>query len=805
MGALRDNGWQPLDDSGAIMAGAKAYWYTTGTSTPKDTYSDKAMTDPNVNANPVVADAAGRFGAIFGLEDEGYRLKLTDADDNVIYTKEEQFAKSLSVDELTRRKEIARSPMDYGAAGDGATDDYTAIAAAITAMESDGEAPGILDLEGKTYRVDSPITLSSKIKIRNGVLDFSQAASTFGLSTSATTSTALSCTATAGTQTITPTSVSGYSVGDLIRVRSSDTLASGHKYAELFRIEQISGGDLIVDGVILGTYSTLPFVEEILAPATDITIEDLTIISPDGGYACYFQYAERLTIRNVKVQSTSANEGLVVADCYGVDIVDCFFYQKTSAEAGGIIVADASRDVRIDGCNIERALQAIEIGDDYGTYDGITRDVTVENCKLVWCGQIEVAEGAAYTIIQNNSIICDINPSVASTAAILLGGFVTRVVNNTIRNPEGVAIKVTQLVDDNPLIEIKGNTIIGGETHAIHVTNTSLYINHVVIAENTISAPAGDYVIVEGSPMVLLEVTNNTCKSGTGSDIAINLSNEDGVDAVNISGNHIELGGGTYTHGIKFASSCYSINIGNNNIWCQAAGTQTAIYADTLGGVGAVVIHDNVINQHSGTAGPGIGIYAASALDVVINGNSIKLDDNTSVTAMISVSGVTRLGIFGNVLYAGGGTSDADGILLSSCKYATISGNQIYTVSGNGIKFTTGVASGVAVISGNVVYCSSPPADSFIINMYAAGSVGNPADIIIIGNSLIRGNDSDSNICHGGTITGGFAAIGNVITNGTYGIEVAATGKSINDGNVFLSISTSNTTGTFTTAGDSAS
>src|SRR3990167_7885824 len=173
MGILRDNGWQPLSDTGTILSGAKAYWYTTGTSTAKNTYSDKALT--SANANPVVADASGRFGAIFGLEDEAYRLVLTTTADVTIYTVDAQFSKSIALDELTRRKEIVRSPFDHDAVGDGSTNDATALAAAIT------NADGVLDLEGKTYRCDSILSLKSNLTIKNGKIDFSNASISAGI------------------------------------------------------------------------------------------------------------------------------------------------------------------------------------------------------------------------------------------------------------------------------------------------------------------------------------------------------------------------------------------------------------------------------------------------------------------------------------------------------------------------------------------------------------------------------------------------------------------------------------------------
>lgn len=62
--------------TGAPLPGAKLYFYATGTTTPLDTYSDSARSQPNLN--PVEADQGGNFGDIF-LQDAEYRVTLTDA------------------------------------------------------------------------------------------------------------------------------------------------------------------------------------------------------------------------------------------------------------------------------------------------------------------------------------------------------------------------------------------------------------------------------------------------------------------------------------------------------------------------------------------------------------------------------------------------------------------------------------------------------------------------------------------------------------------------------------------------------
>lgn len=72
---------QEFDSNGDPLSGGKLHFYATGTLVAKDTFSDDALT--TANANPVVADAAGRFGDIF-LESGDYRVILKDSDDVTI-------------------------------------------------------------------------------------------------------------------------------------------------------------------------------------------------------------------------------------------------------------------------------------------------------------------------------------------------------------------------------------------------------------------------------------------------------------------------------------------------------------------------------------------------------------------------------------------------------------------------------------------------------------------------------------------------------------------------------------------------
>lgn len=68
--------FRAIDANGVPMNGALLYFYVTGTSTPKDTYSNPALTAPYLNANPVAADSGGLFGPIYLAQDADYKAIL---------------------------------------------------------------------------------------------------------------------------------------------------------------------------------------------------------------------------------------------------------------------------------------------------------------------------------------------------------------------------------------------------------------------------------------------------------------------------------------------------------------------------------------------------------------------------------------------------------------------------------------------------------------------------------------------------------------------------------------------------------
>lgn len=175
----------PIADVGAGItpsSGAQLFFYETGTTTPKDTYSDSAGTIPN--ANPVVANSLGQFPDIFitgtykvvlknsaGVQswvadpvEEGAFTRLAATNGTALITHTQSGIDYNLKTYLGNR--FGTNVKDYGAVGDGVTDDSAAFAAAKAALTDD---PVNADPSGTIYAPKGNYYLATGFDLSSGV------------------------------------------------------------------------------------------------------------------------------------------------------------------------------------------------------------------------------------------------------------------------------------------------------------------------------------------------------------------------------------------------------------------------------------------------------------------------------------------------------------------------------------------------------------------------------------------------------------------------------------------------------------
>lgn len=172
LSALAGAGQQFFDNSGVILSGGKLYSYAAGTTTPQTTYT--SASGSTTHTNPIVLNSAGRVatGEIWLTAGSNYKFALYTSTDvliatydnitgingtgitsnavNVTYNPAGSGAVATTVQAKLRE---SVSVLDFGAVGDGVTNDYASFVAALAA------SAGVFIPANYTFYIGSALTV----------------------------------------------------------------------------------------------------------------------------------------------------------------------------------------------------------------------------------------------------------------------------------------------------------------------------------------------------------------------------------------------------------------------------------------------------------------------------------------------------------------------------------------------------------------------------------------------------------------------------------------------------------------------
>jgi hypothetical protein len=174
LSALAGAGQQFFDNNGNPLTGGKLYSYAAGTTTPQTTYT--SASGSTAHTNPIVLDSAGRVaaGEIWLTAGQNYKFVLKISTEVTIATWDNitgingtgitSNASQVTYDPAgtgavatTVQAKLRQyvSVMDFGATGNGTTDDTTAIQTALNTIFTAGG--GTVFVPAGTYKISAPL------------------------------------------------------------------------------------------------------------------------------------------------------------------------------------------------------------------------------------------------------------------------------------------------------------------------------------------------------------------------------------------------------------------------------------------------------------------------------------------------------------------------------------------------------------------------------------------------------------------------------------------------------------------------
>lgn len=771
--------WRELTDAGAVLNGGKLYFYAAGGTTPKATYPTQAdqLAGTNANANPVVADAYGRFGEIWLIPNSAYRVILKDSAGTTIYDEDDQYANQLSDDFIDQQYETAENPNHYGALGTGSADETADVQQAIDAAVANSRS-GVVDLMGRTYRCDSTLSITSGITLRNGKLNFASSTSDYLINVlgSFASNNLLTGNATIGDTTLALTNVTNIAVGSRLKLSSAD---SGNP-AEMVTVIDIDSLTVTLSRPIVASYTTASAAKvNLLTPVTNVRLENLIITGSAGNAGAGWVVSLDGTVGAVvdDISILSADNGVRLINSSDARIENVRHAQDQDSATATFILVDNTDGARLDNCSCRSVTNGIVLGS-----TGFATGISITGGNIQKAATYGISASAFSHSVNISSTLIK-----RAGTGVYIGG-----VGVVVR--DGCSIQATawgiDITDADwsyyiagttrvRSLKIDGNVIDAASASGgcIRMTSdASQHIEGVRITENSMFGPIGidlnfsgttemkdwtvernryrrdaaanyffDLVQASGSlEMIGVAVDNNRV------DGSIRVANDalsGYYNNVSMSGNFVTAS--TSSAGVRFlgfngVAVSTGLRLDRNTIVAVASSTYGGVHFEQTpngaNGLSGVSVCGNIVT--GAAAGSAIRVDTQAVTGGVTSGLSVSgnmIHATCAVGINLIGSYVYGASVCDNTVYGvdNGGASNV-GILINGSatpgyRLLSVTGNAI--LSGNrGVKIT-GYAS-ILTVGGNAIEGSATISEVLSLAGDAAGSVHTVA---VSGNSLSEG------------------------------------------------------------------
>ena len=538
----------------------------------------------------------------------------------------------------TRFAEIA-NVKDFGAVGDGVTDDTAAIQAAL-----DSGAKTIR-LSSGTYKVTNALTVPVNVSmygegISASIIDASSTTTASNVAdgvvkTPDATLTALPALSTAITRhdhTMTFTSAPSVSVGDVIVLyNDTDSSWSGfrsyYRAGEMVKVASISGSVVTIQGAFAQNYATAD-IDLYKMTGTTCSFRDFAIVGlPDASTATrglILNGGIDVEMSNLKVTNASYI-GLNVTQCFGASITGCIVEEDFSNDFGGDygFSISNSHHISVEGGYFSAIRHGFTIGG--GDYTGAVtnRYITVSNSTVSTTGGSQAMDwhgNTEWITITNCTLDGGIIP--AGNNWKLDGNLIRGHTGNAnvlcyCSELQGTNISITNNVWYNndvsvgrgAFIDIGGNSdVISSDTvngGTINISDNTFHWDFVPLTEDNnpwIKISQRGYT---GDEAINVSINNNTVATANkhgdyglslaqhGGACTVRYYSGDAFNNVNFTGNSMSGAGGLHAYSSPAAGYAFkNVNIENNLVsWAGGISFYALYVEDSISYVGNTVVN----------------------------------------------------------------------------------------------------------------------------------------------------------------------------------------------------------------------